>query len=99
MGPLPGPHAAARPARDWLDQAPAKARRQALTDLHTAAAGSGYDHAVAAAVRLLAQGADPAGPGLDMLAHRIRAGSEPAPTPVDLGVYDQFSAAAAGATA
>lgn len=90
------------PLREWLDQAPAKARRQALTDLHAAAAGSGYDHAVEAAVRLLAQGSDPAGPGLDMLAHRIRAGSEPAPTPVDLGVYDQLCGTAAtttGATA
>lgn len=81
------------PLRDWLDQAATSTRRQVLTDLHAAATTTSYDAAINAAVRLIAQGTPPAGPSLDMLAHRIWAGSEPAPAPVDLKVYDQFAAA------
>jgi hypothetical protein len=82
------------PLRDWLDQATAKTRRQALTDLHQAATDTGYAHAVDAAVRLICQGADPTGPGLDMLARRLGAGSEPDPTLVNLDVYDQLTGTA-----
>jgi len=85
------------PLRTWLDDATAAQRRQVLADLHQAVTATGYDSAVDAAVRLIEQGTDPTGPGLDMLAHRIRAGSEPDPTPVDLHVYDQFTVEAASA--
>ena len=80
------------PLRDWLDQAATTTRRQVLTDLHTTATTTSYDAAIDAAVRLIEHGTEPAGPSLDMLAHRIFAGSEPEPVPVDLKVYDQFAA-------
>jgi hypothetical protein len=82
------------PLRHWLDHAPATSRRAVLNDLCATATHTSYEATVDAATRLIAHGDDPAGPGLDMLARRICAGSEPDPAPVDLGVYDQFSAPA-----
>lgn len=67
-----------------------KHRRQVFTDLHAATTQTSFDAAITAAMRMLAQDRDPAGPGLEMLAYRIEAGSEPDPTPVNLTVYDQL---------
>jgi hypothetical protein len=83
--------------RDWLDQGSTTTRRAVLTDLHQTATNTSYDSAVDAATPLIAQGQDPTGPGLDMLAHRIWAGTEPDLAPVNLEVYDQFARAQAKA--
>ena len=84
------------PLRDWLDNdtTTTAARRQALTDLHLTATNTSYEATIDAAVRLLENGTDPTGASLDMLAHRIWAGNEPDPAPVNLEVYDQFTTTA-----
>lgn len=86
----PARHQLPDPLRDWLDKATASARRQAFSDLHASVINTSYESALTAATRLIAQGTDPTGPGLEMLAHRIWAGHEPNPTEVNLEVYDQL---------
>lgn len=81
----------ADPVRHWLDQAPLADRARLLARLDTAATATSFATAIDAATVLLDAGTDPAGDGLGMLARRIHDNLEPAPTVVDLHVYDQFT--------
>jgi len=81
----------ADPVRDWLDQAPLTDRARLLARLDQAATATSFATAVEAATQLLNIGTDPASDGLGMLARRIHDHLEPAPSVVDLHIYNQFT--------
>lgn len=84
----------ADPVRSWLDQARHPDRARLLNKLDHAAEATSFTAAVTAATQLITLGDDPAGDGLGMLARRVHDNLEPAPTAVDLHVYDQFTSPA-----
>lgn len=91
------------PVRDWLDTAPAAARRDMLGALNTASNTAGFGHAVMAADTLIRRGDHPDIAAIGMLARRLGAGTEPTTGTVNLQVYDalathQSSAPTAGHT-